>query len=136
MSGVNDKVFLFLGMPIPVVAVAYGFFLVLWGLLTSFFGGSGSITSLIPTFIGSPIVIFSYLSIKFPSKQKIFMHIVAIFGLIAFFGGADIFRSLITDSNPFNNLLAGLSKIILLISGFVFSFICIRSFVFARKNIK
>ncbi len=135
MSEANNN-FLFFGMPITVVAIIYGLILIFWGVLSSLFGGSNSITSLIPTFIGFPILIFSSLSLKFPSKQMIFMHIVVIFGIIAFLGGADIFRSLISGSNPFNNLIAGISKIFLFITGLVFTLICIRSFIFARKNIK
>lgn len=136
MSEVNDKVFLFLGIRMPFIAMVYAVFLILWGLLISLFRDSGSITSLIPTFIGLPILIFSYLSVKFPSKQKIFMHIIVIFGLIAFFGGADIFRFMINEFNPFSNLFAGLSKVMLSVSGFIFSLICIRYFIFVRENIK
>jgi len=135
MSEANNN-FLFFGMPITVVAIIYGLFLIFWGVLSSLFGGSNSITSLIPTFIGFPILIFSSLSLKFKAKQMIFMHIVVIFGIIAFLGGADIFRSLISGSNPFNNLIAGISKIVLFITGLVFTLICIRYFIFARKNIE
>ena len=75
---------------------------------------------------------FSYLSIKFVSKKKMFMHIVVLFGLIIFLGGLDFIRSLITG-NAFSNFYADLSKIMMMITGLFFTYQCIRSFIHARK---
>ena len=114
------------------LSIYYGLFLVLWGIIVSLISGSDSMTSYIPSFLGVPILIFSYLSIKFVSKKKMFMHIVVLFGLIIFLGGLDFIRSLVTG-NAFNNFYADLSKIMMLITGLFFTYQCIKSFIHARK---
>ena len=130
----NDRIeFKVFNLNIETFSVFYGSFLIFWGLVVSFVSGSNSLTSFIPSFIGLPILIFSNLSIKFSSKKKLFMHIVVLFGLIAFLGGLDFLRSLISGS-AFENLWADVSKIILLITGAFFTYQCVRSFIFARKN--
>ena len=132
----NDSIeFKVFNLNIETFSVFYGSFLIFWGLIVSFVSGSNSLTSFIPSFIGLPILIFSNLSIKFSSKKKLFMHIVVVFGLIAFLGGLDFLRSLISGS-AFENLWADVSKIILLITGAFFTYQCVRSFIFARKNNK
>ncbi len=128
----NNNEFQVAGLNIEILSVYYGTFLILWGLIVSFISESSSITSLIPSILGAPILIFSYLSIKFVSKKKIFMHIVVLFGLIIFLGGLDFIRSLVTG-NAFENLYADLSKIMMLLTGLFFTYQCIRSFIHARK---
>ena len=120
------------GLTMEKLSIYYGLFLILWGIIISLISGSGSITSYIPSILGVPILIFSYLSIKFVSKKKMFMHIVVLFGLIIFLGGLDFLRSLIAG-NVFENLYADLSKIMMLITGLFFTIQCIRSFIHARK---
>ena len=128
----NNNEFQVAGLNIEILSVYYGTFLILWGLIVSFISESSSITSLIPSILGAPILIFSYLSIKFVSKKKIFMHIVVLFGLIIFLGGLDFIRSLVTG-NAFENLYVDLSKIMMLLTGLFFTYQCIRSFIHARK---
>ena len=130
IENLEFKVF---GLNIETFSVFYGSFLIFWGLLVSFISGSNSLTSFIPSFIGLPILIFSNLSIKFTSKKKIFMHIVVLFGLIAFLGGFDFFRSIL-NGTAFQNIWADISKLILFTTGGYFIYQCIRSFIFARKN--
>ena len=130
IENLEFKVF---GLNIETFSVFYGSFLIFWGLLVSFISGSNSLTSFIPSFIGLPILIFSNLSIKFTSKKKIFMHIVVLFGLVAFLGGLDFFRSILSGT-VFQNIWADISKLILLTTGGYFVYQCIRSFIFARKN--
>ena len=130
IENLEFKVF---GLNIENFSVFYGSFLIFWGIFVSFISGSNSLTSFIPSFIGLPILIFSNLSIKFTSKKKIFMHIVVLFGLVAFLGGLDFFRSFL-GGMLFQNFWADISKLILLTTGGYFVYQCIRSFVFARKN--
>ena len=120
------------GLTMEKLSIYYGLFLILWGVIVSFISGSGSFTSYIPSILGAPILIFSYLSIKFTSKKKIFMHIVVLFGLIIFLGGIDFIRSLVSG-NAFENVYADLSKIMMLVTGLFFTYQCIRSFIHARK---
>ena len=130
IENLEFKVF---GLNIETFSVFYGSFLIFWGLFVSFISGSNSLTSFIPSFIGLPILIFSNLSIKFTSKKKFFMHIVVLFGLIAFLGGLDFFRSIL-NGTVFQNIWADISKFILLTTGGYFVYQCIRSFIFARKS--
>ncbi len=128
----NNSEFKVAGLTMEKLSIYYGIFLILWGVIVSLISGSGSMTSYIPSILGVPILIFSYLSIKFVSKKKMFMHIVVLFGLIIFLGGLDFIRSLITG-NAFGNFYADLSKIMMLITGLFFTYQCIRSFIHARK---
>ena len=128
----NNIEFKAAGLTMEKVSIYYGLFLILWGLIVSFISGSGSFTSYIPSILGIPILIFSYLSIKFISKKKMFMHIVVLLGLIIFLGGLDFIRSLVSG-NAFENIYADLSKIMMLITGLLFTYQCIRSFIYARK---
>ena len=130
---VLNKEFKVLNITIEKLSLYYGFFLIAWGIIVSFVSGSSSATSYIPSFLGFPLVIFSYLAIKFSSKKKLFMHIVVIFGLIIFLGGLDFIRTLV-GGYAFENLWADISKIMMLLTGLYFLIQCIRSFVFARKN--
>ena len=107
-------------------------FLILWGIAISFISGSNSFTSYIPSILGIPILVCAYLSVKFVSKKKIFMHIVVLFGLIICIGGLDFIRS-ITTGNAFQNSWADISKLMMLITGLFFTYQCVRSFVHARK---
>ena len=125
--------FKILGMSIENLSIIYGISLICWGIIISFISGSNSFTSFIPSFLGFPILIFSYLSIKFISKKKIFMHIVVLLGLIIFIGGLDIIRAIITG-NVFTNFWADISKLMMLLTGLFFTIQCIRSFIHARRT--
>ena len=125
--------FKILGMSIENLSIIYGISLICWGVIISFISGSDSFTSFIPSFLGFPILIFSYLSIKFISKKKIFMHIVVLLGLIIFIGGLDIIRAIITG-NVFTNFWADISKLMMLLTGLFFTIQCIRSFIHARRT--
>ena len=119
---------------IEQVSLYYGFFLIIWGVVVSFISGSSSFTSYIPSYIGLVISVFSFLSIKFFRKKKFFMHLVALFGLITVFGGLDFIR-LILKGSFFENIWADISKLMMIITGSVFVYLCFMSFRFAR-NIK
>ena len=128
----QSKEFEVFGLKIENLSVYYGLFLILWGIVISLISGSNSFTSYIPSILGFPIFIFSYLSIKFTSKKKMFMHIVVLFGLIIFLGGLDILRSIISG-NAFDNYWADISKLMMMLTGLFFTFQCVRSFIHARK---
>ena len=127
--------FKILGMSIENLSIIYGISLICWGVIISFISGSDSFTSFIPSFLGFPILIFSYLSIKFISKKKFFMHIVVLLGLIIFIGGLDFIRAIITG-NVFTNFWADISKLMMLLTGLFFTIQCIRSFIHARRTAK
>ena len=127
------KEFTFLGKSMESISIIYGIFLIIWGVAVSFISGSNSLTSFIPSILGLPILLFSFLTVKFPSKKKLFMHIVVSFGLIVFIGGLDFSRGLLKGTS-FNNIWADTSKLMMLITGLIFTSLCVKSFIFVRKN--
>ena len=130
---VEIKELTFLGKSMERVSIIYGIFLIIWGVVVSFISGSNSLTSFIPSIFGLPVLLFSFLAVKFPSKKKLFMHIVVTCGLMVFIGGLDFSRGLLKNTS-FNNMWADTSKLMMLITGLIFTFLCVKSFIFARKN--
>ena len=124
--------FTVLGKNIEQLSIYYGFFLFLWGVIVSLISGSTSFTSYIPSYIGSVVVLFSYLSIKFSNRRKLFMHIVALTGFLIVLGGLDVIRTTV-NGKLFNNYWADMSKIMMLITGVLFVYFCFMSFRYARK---
>jgi len=128
---INKNEYTFAGLSMEKISLIYGLFLILWGAAVSYLSASNSITSYIPSMFGLPILFFAILALLIPSKKKLFMHIVVTFGLIVFLGGLDFLRSI---GNPFENIWADSSKLMMLITGAIFTLLCIKSFIFARKN--
>ena len=128
---INKNEYTFAGLSMEKISLIYGLFLILWGAAVSYLSDSNSITSYIPSMFGLPILFFAILALLIPSKKKLLMHIVVTFGLIVFLGGLDFLRSI---GNPFENIWADSSKLMMLITGAVFTLLCIKSFIFARKN--
>tara|TARA_B100001093_G_C26184087_1_gene741058 strand:+ start:181 stop:573 length:393 start_codon:yes stop_codon:yes gene_type:complete len=127
----NANEYNFLGQTMEKISIIYGLFLILWGIGVSNLSSSDSITSYIPSMLGLPILLFALLALLLPNNKKLLMHIVVTFGLIIFLGGLDFVRSI---GSPFDNFWADSSKLMMLITGFFFTFLCIKSFIFARKN--
>ena len=126
-----NEEFKWCGLTVERLSVYYGVFLIFWGFVISFISGSDSFTSYIPSVLGLIVFLFSVLAIKIPNQQKLFMHLVVLFGVVIFLGGLDVLRSL---DNLFDNYWADLSKLMLLVTGFCFTVINIKSFIFIRKN--
>ena len=123
--------FKFLGNNMEKISSYYGVFLIIWGFAVSSLSNSESLTSLIPTFLGILILVFALFALFIPSKKKLFMHIVVMFGLITFIGGLDLFRNY---NSLFSNFWGDLSKFMMLITGLFFTYLCIKSFIHARKQ--
>ena len=128
----DNKEFKILNKNIEQISIYYGFFLIIWGITISLVSDSKSFTSFIPSYLGLIILILSFLSTKFISKKKLLMHIVALFGLITMLGGLDLIR-IIVKGNIFSNFWADLSKLIMLITGSIFVYLCFMSFKFVRQ---
>ena len=117
-------------LSIEFLTTLYGLFMVIWGISISLISGSSSMTSMIPAFIGVPLAFIGFISMIKPTFRKALMHIAVVIGIIAFLGGLDFFRGM------FNNYYAGLSKLMLLITGFVYVCFCVQSFIFVRRQKK
>ena len=126
----NTEDFRIFSISIEFLTTLYGFFMVIWAFSISSISGSSSLTSLIPAFIGSPLVLIGFMSMIKPNFRKALMHIAVLIGVIAFLGGLDFFRGM------FTNYYAGLSKLMLLITGFVYVYFCVQSFIYVRRQKK
>ena len=126
----NTEDFRVFSLSIEFLTTLYGLFMVIWGISISLISGSSSITSMIPAFIGVPLAFIGFISMIKPTFRKALMHIAVVIGIIAFLGGLDFFRGM------FTNYYAGLSKLMLLITGFVYVYFCVQSFIFVRRQKK
>ena len=126
----NTQDFRVFSLSIEFLTTLYGLFMVIWGISISLISGSSSITSMIPAFIGVPLAFIGFISMIKPTFRKALMHIAVGIGIIAFLGGLDFFRGM------FNNYYAGLSKLMLLITGFIYVYFCVQSFIFVRRQKK
>ena len=126
----NTQDFRVFSLSIEFLTTLYGLFMVIWGISISLISGSSSITSMIPAFIGVPLAFIGFLSMIKPTFRKALMHIAVVIGIFAFLAGLDFFRGM------FTNYYAGLSKLMLLITGFVYIYLCVQSFIFVRRQKK
>lgn len=127
----NENEFRFAGMNMSTATLGYGIFLVVWGAIFSI--GSTSMTSWIPSMVGAPILIAGILTRAVPSKHKVWMHIAVVFGLLCFLGGFRFFAAMGSEGGLFGNVKAATSQLMLMVTGGVYTFACVRSFIWARK---
>ena len=116
------------GQSIPNITTGYGAFLVVWGVVISLVSGSESITSFFPSLLGLPLLISGVLANKIPEKRKLWMHIAATFGLLCALGGTRFFMVMSEGIN-----YASGSMLMLLVTGSIYTYFCVQSFIHARK---
>jgi len=116
------------GQSIPNITTGYGALLVVWGVVISQISGSESITSYFPSLLGLPLLISGVLANKIPEKRKLWMHIAATFGLLCALGGTRFFMVMSDGLN-----YASSSMLMLLVTGSIYTYICVQSFIHARK---
>ena len=116
------------GQSIPTITTGYGGFLIVWGIVISQVSDSDSVTSYFPSLLGIPLLLSGVLATKIPEKRKLWMHIAATFGLLCALGGTRFFMVMSDGLN-----YATSSMLMLLITGSVYTYICVQSFIHARK---
>ena len=114
---------------LPNLTTGYGAMLVLWGVAVSILSESDSITSYFPSMLGAPILLSGILATRNPEKRKFWMHIAVTFGLLCALGGTRFFM-VMTDGLNY----ASSSMLMLLVTGSAYTFLCVRSFIEARKS--
>ena len=115
-------------LSVPKISKIAGGILTAWGVV-AYLLTMTSITAMIPAFMGAPILLMGFLAEKNPEKRKLFMHISVTFGLLAALGGLRILTML---GGPYD--LAFASHAVLLLVGGVYTFICVKSFIWIRKQ--
>ena len=124
--------FRFAGMQIVTMTLGYGVFLIVWAAIFSI--GSKSFTSWIPAMLGLPILLSGALTKAIPAKRKVWMHIAVLFGLLAFLGGFRFFAGLGSEAGLFGKPKAAASQLMLIVTGGLYTFACVRSFIHARRT--
>jgi uncharacterized membrane protein HdeD (DUF308 family) len=120
--------FKFFGASIPNFAIACGGILILLGGASYAISDTGSLTALIPSCFGLPLLIMGVLSNKNEVNKHHYMHAAMIFSLISVLGGLRIFSIWSDASN-----LTLISHMILIIVGATFMVAGVLSFRHARK---
>ncbi len=129
----SDNEFTFVGQKVEKITLAIGLAMTIWGGVVTILSDSQSLTSLIPSAVGLPMLVVGYLSIKYEHRKSFFMHLAVVLGLIMFIGGLDIIRTLLGNGIIFKNIWADLSKLFLLVFGGFHTYLCIKSFRHIRK---
>lgn len=113
----------------PQKGISAGALLIILGLLGYFAGGMVSVTALIPSFVGLPLLLSSLLARK---NLKLGMHLAALFGLLGFL--APLGRIIPTlAKGEFELGFASISMILMVLICGAFTVLCIRSFRAARR---
>ena len=125
--------FKFFGVKVPAISIGCGSLLIVWGILVSVVSESQSITSWAPSLIGASMLLGGILANWNKKRRKLWIHIAVEMGVLSFLIGLDFFRGFTTEGGPFANPYAGASKLVLLIIGGLYTSICIKAFIEARK---
>lgn len=111
------------GLTIPRIAIYEGAILVLWGIAAYIISDQSSITAMIPSFMGAPLMILGLLSERMPGMRHHLMHASMVLALLMVLGGGRVFADFSEMSN-----LAISSHIILILVGMTFMVCGIMSF--------
>jgi len=117
------------GQSMSRITIGYGIFLIAWGVVISVVSKSNSPTSFFPSFLGAPILFSGVMAQKNPDKRKFWMHIAVAFGLLCALGGTRFFMVM---SNGIT--FATGSMLMLLVTGSIYTYFCVQSFKYARRN--
>lgn len=122
--------FTFFGWSVPKLARVDGGFLVLWGIAAYFLQNADppSITAMIPTFLGAPLLMLGILADRNEANLHHYMHAAMVVALLMVLGGTRV----ITGWNEMSNLTLA-SHIVLIVTGACFMTAGIMSFRHARK---
>lgn len=117
------------------VTIGYGAILIVLGLVAYFALGRDSVTALIPTFFGGPVLVLGLLAARHDLRRHV-MHGAAAFGLVAFLGTASgLAKGLraLAGGELARPEAAAVQSVMALLS-VAFVALCVRSFIQARRD--
>ena len=114
---------------LPNLTTTYGILLTLWGLIVTGISESQSISSFAPALFGLPLLVSGEMAKTPGASRKLWMHVAVTFGLLAALGGTRFFM-VMSDGLDY----ASSSMLMLLVTGSAYTFLCVRSFIEARKS--
>ena len=112
----------------PNLTLGYGVFLVVWGIAVGLLSTSDSLTRFIPCVPGAGLVVSGVLAKSNPEQRKLWMHVAVVLGLLSALLGTRFF--MVMDEGL---TYATGSMLMLLLTGSAYTFLCVRSFIEARR---
>jgi len=112
----------------PNLTLGYGVFLVVWGIAVGLLSTSDSLTRFIPCVPGAGLVVSGVLAKSNPEQRKLWMHVAVVLGLLSALLGTRFFM-VMGDGLDY----ASGSMLMLFLTGSVYTALCVRSFIQARK---
>jgi hypothetical protein len=115
--------------------ISFGVILLVLGIGGYFGSGMVSLTALIPAAFGLLLLICGVIA-RDPAKRKHAMHFAAMVGLLGFLGSARGLAKLgsVLAGQPVERQNAVISQSVMAILMLIFTALCIRSFVQARRS--
>ena len=127
----SDESYTVAGRNMPEISMAVGLIFIIWGIAAYVISDMASWTAMIPGIMAAPIFVMGLLSTMKPEKRKTFMHISAMFGVICALSGLRLIQVMM-DEDRTNLLIA--SHVLLLVLGGLYTYFCVQSFRWARKQ--
>ena len=117
------------------VAVGFGVVLIILGVAGYFGSEMVSLTALIPAAFGLVLLILGVIA-RDPGKRKHAMHFAAMIGVLGFLGSARGLGNLIPliSGQEVARPGAVIAQSIMAILMLIFTWLCVRSFINARRN--
>ena len=117
------------------IALAFGLCLVILGVVGYTLTGSESPTALIPAVFGIVIGATGLMG-RDPAKRKMAMHIAVVIALLGFLGAARGLTKIgaVMAGEPVDRPAAVISQSLMALLCLVFTALCVRSFISARRS--
>ena len=130
-SVAKEEGFTIMGQNMPNITIGYGIFLVIWGISVLIISDSDSPTKYSVIGASIPMLLTGILASKYPEKRKLWMHIAATLGLL--FAIGSIMPLAMADYSDLN-IMSFSSQLMLVVTGTIYTIICVKSFIWARKQ--
>ena len=115
--------------------IGFGVAFIVLGLVSYFGTGMVSLTALIPAAFGALFVVLGLIA-RDPAKRRHSMHAAALLGLLAVLGSGRGLSKIgpLLAGEPVDRPNAVIAQSLMAVLGLVFVFLCIKSFIDARRN--